>query len=140
MNEGKPGFQLPAAVVARKAAALPVLLAAVRRRRRRRRARSVVLIGLVALVAAVRWGLVGDRPSPAPIVPAPRWEVVADDPGIGRRVLIAPVARAEWFVDDAGLQRLLAAAGRPSGLVRTGTTTEVTKAAYDPWPAPQDLP
>lgn len=129
---------------ARRDAMLPGLLAAVRwRRRRHRAARAGAVVLLFGLVALWRWP--GGEPTGAPTAPAvtpsiaapiaaSAWQRVPNVPDIVARCSVATTARAEWFVDDHELQRLLRDDDRPSGLVRTRGEVLVSAAAIDPFP------
>ena len=66
---------------------------------------------------------------------AATWTTITDDPTVLQRCEVVSVSRAEWFVDDAGLQDLLAGAARPAGLVRIAGQVLVDPAAMDRWDA-----
>jgi hypothetical protein len=123
---------------ARMQADLPVLLAAVRWRRRRRRLVRTGVALLVLGVAFAVWVSRGD-PTPAPVAPGPvaqpRWITVRDDLQIVSRLQVSTAVRAEWFLDDAGLQALLRTGDRPDGLVRVDQKVLVSGAAVDAFPA-----
>lgn len=135
------GFESEA-VRQRKAAMLPSLLTAVRWRRRRRQAAQAAAVAAAAVVGWV--GLDAAFAERADAVRAPldatvvaavpgvRCEVVRDVPGVFERCASAPQAPAEWWIDDAELQRLLDEDARPSGLVRVDGRVAVTAAAVDP--------
>jgi hypothetical protein len=131
MNEACLAHELSAAAAARRDAMLPGLLLAVRRRRHRRR--LLQASAALLLVALGAWALV-PAPRPAPPAAVSAWTVVHDDPNVLARCAVANRTRPEWFVDDAGLAALLAASGRPAGLVRCGGRVCVSAAAVDPWP------
>lgn len=137
MNGELCEFDLGPEARARREAMLPGLLAAVRTRRRRRRAvQATVAIALVAVATLFAW-TAQDRAvtPPAPPSRMAAWTVVGNDPTALPRCRVATVVRAEWFVDDRGLRGLLAASGRPAGLVRLGSRVAVSPAAVDPWPS-----
>ncbi|MBL8728721.1 MAG: hypothetical protein JNM25_09850 [Planctomycetes bacterium] len=132
-------WQLSELARARMGAALPGLLGAMRRRRRRRQlARAGIAVSvLIALVALWSQGGVADaEPTfpPLPVVAPPLCVQVGDDPQVVARLSVATVVRAEWFLDDAGLQRLLRGCDRPDGLVRVDRQVLVSAAAVDPFP------
>src|SRR5688500_5066752 len=100
-------------------AALPQLLCAVRARRRRRHARraaAVVLLAgsMVGAPIAAWWADAGVPPCPPPgdVAVTSRIVVVDTDPAVLARCVVPAVDRAEWYVDDAGLQELLRADDR----------------------------
>ena len=131
----------------RQQAMLPLLLTAVRHRRQRRRAvRAAALVVAVALVVAFLWPPTETMPrgDDGPIAQAPGWTSIHDDPTVLSRCEVTPVVAAEWFVDDASLQALLRAEGRPAGVVRVGGAVRVSAAAIDPWgseiPEPDQVP
>ncbi|MBI4602514.1 MAG: hypothetical protein HY721_11195 [Planctomycetes bacterium] len=122
---------------ARKEAMLRQLKAAVVARRRRRRAARwaaamAIPAALLGTVVLVRGRPDRESPSTPPLVredpaPAParldnlRFEVVRDDPMILERWRAEPrAADPAVFVSDDELLDLLAAARRPTGLVRVG--------------------
>jgi len=126
--------------VQRQQAMLPSLLGAVRQRRQRRRAvRTAALLSAVVLVALlVRPWLqapqrADERPREAAQPAFPSWSTLHDDPTVLARCEVRPAVRAEWFVDDARLHDLLAAADREAGLVRAGGRVRVSAAAIDRW-------
>ena len=114
---------------------LPGLLAAVRARRRGRQ-----LVRWSAAAAAVATALLlwqfgrraGDEApvvvrqsaevvvAEAPAAAGPGLVIVRDDPTVLARCEVDTVDRAAWYVDDDGLQQMLAQAGLESGLVRAG--------------------
>src|SRR5690606_14339661 len=134
-----------AAALARKAAMQALLLAEVRRRPRRRgvlRAAAAAALVLAALALAFR------RPERAPRAhalrhvdfaavgaPGARWSfdyaAVPDDGKALARFTAQRTLPAEIFVDDDELLHLLAAAGRPTGLVRVGDRAFVTDDIVD---------
>jgi hypothetical protein len=131
--------------------ALPALRARVEARGRRRRlmrAAGSVLVPAVAVGALAWWSLGPGRPAPihhaplaidqtpAPLPPPEAGGLIArveTDPEIGDRLTVVP-PRAVVSIDDQGLRRALADAGRPSGLVRIGSRVLT---AEDLRPAPQ---
>lgn len=124
-----------AVVAERRAAMLAPMVAAVRRRRHRRQAlRAALAVAVVALGFAT-WRSFAPRAAATPSVPllAPvTCQVVAVDPTVMNRLTVATTVRTEWFVDDRALANLLAAAQRPSGLVRSRDTVWVVASAVDP--------
>ncbi len=119
----------------RQQAMLPFLLAAVRQRRRRRQlvraATLVLLLGAVlGLLRTTRDDLAVEPEQP---VAVPSWMLFGDDPTVLARCEVAGTVRAEWFVDDDGLQHLLAADGREAGLVRARGQVRVSRTAIDRW-------
>lgn len=144
----EPGFESDA-VRRRKAAMLPALLTAVRWRRRRRLAARGAAAVAAALVVGfgldAAWGRGHDvareprRSAVAVVSPTVHCEVVRDLPGVVARYASAPAAPAEWWIDDAELQRLLDEDARPSGLVRVAGRVAVTAMAVDPLMPPESL-
>jgi hypothetical protein len=116
---------------------LPGLLAAVRGRRRRRRlARSALVLVLAGGLALLEpWRALGGPEAPPHAVPTAAWTSFGDDPTVLERCAVPSSARPEWFVDDQGLQSLLAAADRHAGLVRAGGQVFVDRTAIDRWDA-----
>ena len=133
---------LSALAAARRQQMLPELLTAVRRRRRRRhKSRAAAVVAVV--VMAVLWadpfaGQETVAPSPPATEAQASWETFRDDAALVARCRVATVTRAEWFVDDDGLQQLLTGSGRDAGLVRRGGHVQVSAAAIDPWPGRSD--
>ncbi len=120
-------------------AALPGLLGAMRRRRRRRQLARAGIAVLVCTGLVVLWQRGGDADPmpvapPAPVVALPLCVQVGDDPQVVARLSVATVVRAEWYLDDAGLQDLLRGGDRPDGLVRALGQVLVSAAAVDPFP------
>ncbi len=117
---------LSAAGMARQQALRQALVARVESGGRRRRLAGAALLvvgamlaGLVAWHDRTRGGVPGRQEGDGPGVPVPDIVVVHDDPTIlGRWAAPAGAARIER-IDDRDLLRLLAEAGRPTGLVRT---------------------
>jgi len=139
MVDRNPFSDLSDAAQQRQRELLPSLLSAVRHRRRRRQAvRAVACLGVAALVAV--WLLpspANEPPADVPVVvvptTAPRWLEVLDDPTVLSRCEVSTAVRAEWFVDDDSLQRLLATSQRTAGLLRIGNQVLVSPAAIDRW-------
>lgn len=113
--------------------------AVVRRRRTRRALRAGAAAALLAALAWFAW----PATIRAPLVPAPPSDrlsiahadfvVVCDDPGIVARCAApASALAAETWVDDDALLDLLARAGRPTGLLRTGRRVVLTEDVVDP--------
>lgn len=119
---------------------LPGLLAAVRARRwQRRAARFAVAAGAAALAVALLWR--SRRAEPPRVgealpVAATSWQIVTSAPDVLARCAVPTTRHAEWFIDDQELQDLLAADGRPAGLVRIAGRVEVSAAAIDDLDAP----
>jgi hypothetical protein len=139
----------------RKAALLPELLGAVRGRRRRRVATRVTVVAGMALLLISYW--------PAMVVPGIdsrqaggdaalqvantdglgpsssgepfACEVVHDIPGVVQRYRSVIQDHQDWFVNDAELQSILRAAGRPAGIMRIAGKVTVARGALDPLPA-----
>jgi hypothetical protein len=132
---------------------LPVLLAAVRARRRGRQlVRWSTAAAAVVATALLLWQFGRRAGDEAPVVvrqsadvvvsaatPAtagPGLVIVRDDPTVLERCEVDTVDRAAWYVDDDGLQQMLAQAGLESGLVRAGgrllLAAEVVAAADRP--------
>lgn len=122
----------------RMAALLPDLLGAVRARRRRRHVRRAAVALMAAALPLFAWQFAtatAPRRDPPEVAAAPSWRVVHDDPTVLTRCAVGTRERAEWFVDDDGLQAALRAAERPMGLVRTRGQVLVSAMAIDPWPS-----
>lgn len=129
--------RLSAAAQARLQADLPGLLAALRGRRRRRQTVRAAVATLLLVSGAAMVFRSGGAPTVVPVLPdgtAPRCTIVRDDPQVLARLAVPTTVRAEWFVDDAGLQALLRAADRPDGLVRVDRQVLVSAEAVDPFP------
>lgn len=118
-------------------ALLPDLLGAVRARRRRRHVRRAALVVLVLFAPIAAWWANAVEPSTPredAVAAAPVAEIVESDPTVLARCEVATTVRAEWFVDDDGLQELLRADERDAGLVRVGDRVFVSPSAIDPLP------
>ena len=110
------------------------------RRQRRRALQAALALGVLAFgLAWLRpWRSPAARPGERErggVAQATAWTSFDDDPTVVSRREAATAVRAEWFLDDAGLERLLAAAARPSGIVRAGGQVFVAAAAIDAWQA-----
>lgn len=154
-------FELSPSAQAHRDAMLPGLLGAVRRRRQRRAIRRAVaallLVGAVVTLPFVDWQRGAERSGdgahgggtatdvasanePAfriervPSSATGSWSTVRNDPETVARYAVTTVRRADWFVDDRGLNQLLHGADRRAGVVRTATGVFVNPQAVDPWP------
>lgn len=130
---------------------LPGLLAAVRARRRGRQLVRWSAAAAAAATALLLWQFgrrVGDESvvvrqsadvvvaAATPATAGAGLVIVRDDPTVLERCEVDTVDRAAWYVDDDGLQQMLAQAGLESGLVRAGgrllLAAEVVAAADRP--------
>ncbi|MEM7199725.1 MAG: hypothetical protein AAF628_05625 [Planctomycetota bacterium] len=116
------------------------LVGTVVRRRRRRRAATGLGAVATAVAMALAIGLGGSGPAVAPVPsgPAPAAALVAvvrdDDRILERLAAPAPTRVRTGRADDAELLALLAAADRPTGLVRIAGRVELTGDVIDPLP------
>lgn len=140
MNDTFDTLELSSSARDRQQAMLPGLLTAVEHRRRRRL--TVRTVGAAILLTAIGVAvneLVGPRGAQlpqrdGPAVVVSTWTSFSDDPSVAERCVVANVSRAEWFIDDDEVNKLLAEAGRPTGIIRAGGRVSVNPAAFDPWP------
>ncbi len=138
--------ELSPRAIARRDALLPALLAEVRARARRRRVRRAAVAVLLVAVAVLAWPLASASPhvatprEPAPVASRPTVQIVGDDPTILARCSVPTRERAQWWIRDDELQRLLASDGRTAGLVRVDGRVLVSADAVDPFPSADAAP
>ncbi|HBS30064.1 MAG TPA: hypothetical protein DEB06_11605 [Phycisphaerales bacterium] len=110
------------------------------RREARRRAVAGVCAGLLALgaILGTQLPLVRGPRGPIALTEPPAKTVVlvvTSDPGALARASALGVPQTTVEVlDDRALLDLLATAGRPAGLIRSGGRTRLSRDVTDPWP------